>query len=94
MKIRLVTALLAAFLSTGAIAQDAPAGFADAASAALQAYPSAGLAVVRIENGAVAWSGYAGEQGPGVPASASTLFNTASADASYGVSCKYKFIFG
>lgn len=78
MKIRLVTALLAAFLSTGAIAQDAPAGFADAASAALQAYPSAGLAVVRIENGAVAWSGYAGEQGPGVPASASTLFNTAS----------------
>ncbi|WP_404402903.1 serine hydrolase domain-containing protein [Pelagibacterium halotolerans] len=75
---RLVAILLAVFFGTGALAQDTPSGFADAAASALKAYPSAGLAVVRIENGEVAWSGYAGEQAPGVPASASTLFNTAS----------------
>jgi CubicO group peptidase (beta-lactamase class C family) len=36
----------------------------------------AGIAIIR--GGHVVWTGYFGEQGPGVPASRSTMFNTAS----------------
>jgi CubicO group peptidase (beta-lactamase class C family) len=38
----------------------------------------AGAGVAIIRDGKVAWTGYYGEQGPGVPASRKTLFNTAS----------------
>ncbi|MBR9824168.1 MAG: beta-lactamase family protein, partial [Alphaproteobacteria bacterium] len=38
----------------------------------------AGLAMARIENGQLSWTHYTGEQGPGIPASADTLFNTGS----------------
>lgn len=34
--------------------------------------------MTRIERGEIVWSAYAGEQAPGVPVSAATLFNTAS----------------
>jgi CubicO group peptidase (beta-lactamase class C family) len=74
----LAAAIAAAGLGVAAWAQEPPADFAPAAAEALDTYPSAGLAVVRIVGGEIAWTGYAGEQGPGVPASASTLFNTAS----------------
>lgn len=65
-------------LATAACAQQPPAGFADAAAELLDTYPSAGLAVVHIVDGEIAWEGYAGEQAPGVPAGPATLFNTAS----------------
>jgi CubicO group peptidase (beta-lactamase class C family) len=38
----------------------------------------AGAGVVVIRAGRVVWSGYYGEQGPGVPATRTTMFNTAS----------------
>ena len=74
----ITAAIAAAGLGTAAWAQNAPAEFAPAAAEALETYPSAGVAMVRIVDGEIAWEGYAGEQGPGVPANASTLFNTAS----------------
>lgn len=45
---------------------------------ALATYPSAGMAIVRIQDGEIAWSAHAGEQGPSVPVDEATLFNTAS----------------
>ncbi len=38
----------------------------------------AGIGIARIEDGKVAWSGYWGEQSPGVPVSEQTAFNAAS----------------
>jgi len=38
----------------------------------------AGVGVVVLRGGQIAWSGYYGEQGPGIPTSARTLFNGAS----------------
>lgn len=38
----------------------------------------AGVGVALIRDGRLAWTGYYGEQGPGVPASRTTMFNTAS----------------
>lgn len=78
MMLRLLPALLAICIAGTCGAETPPAGFHAAATSALASFPSAGLAVVRIEDGAIVWSGYAGEQAPGIPASASTLFNTAS----------------
>ncbi len=44
----------------------------------LSEYDAAGAGIGVIENGEVVWTGYYGEQGPGIPASASTVFNMAS----------------
>jgi CubicO group peptidase (beta-lactamase class C family) len=44
----------------------------------LREYKAAGAGVAIIDRGEVVWTGYYGEQGPGVPASAKTVFNTAS----------------
>ncbi|MEO7730944.1 MAG: serine hydrolase domain-containing protein [Kofleriaceae bacterium] len=44
----------------------------------LRAYKAAGAGVAILEHGAVVWTGYYGEQGPGVLASAKTVFNSAS----------------
>jgi len=44
----------------------------------LRDYHVAGAGVAILEHGAVVWTGYYGEQGPGVPATARTVFNTAS----------------
>ncbi|MEM8770307.1 MAG: serine hydrolase domain-containing protein [Pseudomonadota bacterium] len=38
----------------------------------------AGVGIAVIQNGETVWTGYYGEQGPGAPASAQTVFNTAS----------------
>ncbi|MDH5824995.1 serine hydrolase [Luteimonas sp. RD2P54] len=74
---------LAGCSATGAARQDLPpevdAAALDAAFAALvrrNAINTAGVAVIR--DGRVAWTGYYGEQSPGVPASETTLFNVAS----------------
>lgn len=39
---------------------------------------AAGVGIAIIRNGALVWQGYYGEQAPGVPASETTVFNTAS----------------
>lgn len=44
----------------------------------LRDYRAAGAGVAIIEHGKVVWTGYYGEQGPGVPVTAKTVFNTAS----------------
>jgi CubicO group peptidase (beta-lactamase class C family) len=44
----------------------------------LREHKVAGAGVAIIEHGAVVWTGYDGEQGPGVPATARTVFDTAS----------------
>lgn len=44
----------------------------------LREYRVAGAGVALIRDGAVVWTGYYGEQAPGVPVSARTVFNTAS----------------
>jgi CubicO group peptidase (beta-lactamase class C family) len=44
----------------------------------LKQYKVAGAGIAIIQAGKVQWTGYYGEQGPGVPASAKTVFNSAS----------------
>ncbi|MCC7054632.1 MAG: beta-lactamase family protein [Gemmatimonadaceae bacterium] len=44
----------------------------------LRDYHSAGVGIGIIRGGELVWTGYYGEQAPGVPVSASTVFNTAS----------------
>jgi CubicO group peptidase (beta-lactamase class C family) len=44
----------------------------------LKRHGAAGAAVAVIRSGRVAWTGYYGEQAPGVPVTAGTLFNAAS----------------
>jgi len=44
----------------------------------LRTYKAAAAGVAIIEHGRVVWTGYYGEQGPGAPATARTVFNTAS----------------
>ena len=44
----------------------------------LTQYDAAGVGVGIISNGELAWTGYYGEQGPGVPVTSQTVFNTAS----------------
>jgi CubicO group peptidase (beta-lactamase class C family) len=44
----------------------------------LREHKAAGAGVAIIERGKVVWTGYYGEQGPGIPATARTVFNTAS----------------
>jgi CubicO group peptidase (beta-lactamase class C family) len=44
----------------------------------LRTYHAAGAGVAIIEHGAVVWTGSYGEQGPGAPVTARTVFNTAS----------------
>ncbi|MEM8995945.1 MAG: serine hydrolase domain-containing protein [Acidobacteriota bacterium] len=44
----------------------------------LEAHRVAGAGVGILEGGELVWTGYYGEQGPGVPASARTVWNTAS----------------
>ncbi|WP_439635606.1 serine hydrolase domain-containing protein [Oceanicaulis sp.] len=79
----LLAGLLASGLSTTALAQseppvERPASIDALIEEALTLYPSAGLAIIRIEDGERAWAAYGGEQGPGVPVTEDTLFNTAS----------------
>ncbi len=74
----LAPTVAAIVFGTAALAQQPPETFATAAASALAHYPSAGVAVVRIVDGEIGWTGYAGEQGPGTPVTRSTLFNTAS----------------
>lgn len=84
MTIRILLAgLLVGGLSCAALAQtEPPVERPDTIDAlieeALTLYPSAGLAIVRIEDGERSWAAYGGEQGPGVPVTEDTLFNTAS----------------
>jgi len=44
----------------------------------LREFHAAGAGVAIIDQGKVTWTGYYGEQGPGIPASAKTVFNVAS----------------
>ncbi|MEM1181126.1 MAG: serine hydrolase domain-containing protein [Acidobacteriota bacterium] len=44
----------------------------------LATHKAAGVGIGVLEGGELVWTGYYGEQGPGVPASADTVFNTAS----------------
>ncbi len=44
----------------------------------LKQYDAAGAGVGIIRNGELAWTGYYGQQGPGVPVTSKTVFNTAS----------------
>jgi CubicO group peptidase (beta-lactamase class C family) len=44
----------------------------------LREHKAAGAGIAIIERGKVVWTGYYGAQGPGIPASARTVFNTAS----------------
>src|SRR4029079_14613509 len=44
----------------------------------LAEYKVAGVGIGVIRDGVLVWEGYYGEQGPGVPVSAKTVFNTAS----------------
>jgi CubicO group peptidase (beta-lactamase class C family) len=44
----------------------------------LREHKAAGAGIAIIEHGQVVWTGYYGEQGPGVPATARTVFNAAS----------------
>ncbi|MEO1406902.1 MAG: serine hydrolase domain-containing protein [Pseudomonadota bacterium] len=45
---------------------------------ALVEHKVAGVGIAVIEDAEIVWTGYFGEQGPGVPASKATVFNTAS----------------
>ncbi|WP_430430640.1 serine hydrolase domain-containing protein [Oceanicaulis sp.] len=79
----LLAGLLTGGLTATAFAQpqpavERPADIDALIEEALTLYPSAGLAIIRIEDGDKSWSAYGGEQGPGVPVSEDTLFNTAS----------------
>lgn len=78
-------------LTLSACAAVVPASTADSSSAyrpptaldariaaALQRPSIAGLGIAVIRNGETVWTGYYGEQAPGVPVNASTMFNTAS----------------
>ncbi|MEM7666612.1 MAG: serine hydrolase domain-containing protein [Pseudomonadota bacterium] len=58
--------------------QAVPAAVDAVAKQALEQPNIAGIGVARIEDGAVVWTGYWGEQSPGVPVSGRTAFNTAS----------------
>lgn len=84
---------VAAGLALCAPAAAAPAAEPDAASPGRYAPPAGleaalteiaaranigGLGLAVIRDGAVVWTGYRGEQAPGVPVSAATVFNTAS----------------
>lgn len=80
-------ALALAALSSLAIAQpsaanpapyEPPAALAPAIEAIVARPNVAGLGLAVIEDGAVVWTGYYGEQAPGVPVSEETVFNTAS----------------
>ncbi|MBV7266742.1 serine hydrolase domain-containing protein [Erythrobacter ani] len=55
-----------------------PAEVIKVATNALEQDNIAGIAMARIENGEVVWTGYWGEQSPGIPVTADTAFNTAS----------------
>ncbi|MEM7690237.1 MAG: serine hydrolase domain-containing protein [Pseudomonadota bacterium] len=72
----------ATLASTALLAQapqtPVPQAVSEAAEAALAQPNIAGIGIARIENGAVQWTGYWGEQSDGVPVSDQTAFNTAS----------------
>ena len=44
----------------------------------LERYDAAGVGVGIVTNGELVWTGYYGEQGPGIPVTAATVFNAAS----------------
>ncbi|MBD2841452.1 serine hydrolase domain-containing protein [Erythrobacter rubeus] len=71
-------ALAAPQLSARSETGSAPAEVSEVAAAALERDNIAGIGMARIEDGAVVWTGYWGEQSPGVPVTAETAFNTAS----------------
>ncbi|MEM7703723.1 MAG: serine hydrolase domain-containing protein [Pseudomonadota bacterium] len=72
----------AACASTASLAQppqmDVPSAVSKAAQTALAQPNIAGIGIARIEDGAVQWTGYWGEQSGGVPVTDQTAFNTAS----------------
>lgn len=57
---------------------DVPSQVVAAARAALERPNIAAIGIARIEDGEVVWTGYWGEQSPGVPVTEQTAFNTAS----------------
>ncbi|MEM9500369.1 MAG: serine hydrolase domain-containing protein [Pseudomonadota bacterium] len=59
-------------------AQEVPAAVDAVAARALEQPNIAGIGIARIEDGTVVWTGYWGEQSPGVPVTERTAFNTAS----------------
>ena len=65
---------------TPATQRSAPAAVEAIASKALEQPNIAGIGMARIEDGAVVWTGYWGEQSDGVPVTADTAFNTACSD--------------
>lgn len=70
---------LALSAAPGAAKDASPKTALDASVSGLLAkYHAAGAGVVVVRNYAVAWSGFYGEQAPGVPASPRTMFNGAS----------------
>ena len=75
-----ISAHLAVCFSGLALGQPpGPPEHIDNKAEALVAQPGiAGLGIAAIEAGKVAWVGYYGEQGPGVPVTSETMFNTAS----------------
>lgn len=58
--------------------QSAPQAVEALAKRALEQPNIAGIGMARIEDGSVVWSGYWGEQSPGVPVTEETAFNVAS----------------
>ena len=80
MRNHVVSAVLVVCLCPLALAQPAaPPDAVDQKAEELVANPGiGGLGIASIENGEIAWVGYYGEQGPGVPVSSDTMFNTAS----------------
>jgi len=63
---------------TPALSHGAPAAVDTIAKKAVEQPNIAGIGIARIEDGAVIWTGYWGEQSDGVPVTADTAFNTAS----------------
>ncbi|MGB3470410.1 MAG: serine hydrolase domain-containing protein [Erythrobacter sp.] len=65
-------------IEANAPSQTAPAAVDAVATKALEQPNIAGIGIARIEDGAVVWTGYWGEQSAGVPVTEETAFNTAS----------------
>lgn len=74
--------LFALSISTGSLAASAafvpPRALETEITAALERRNVGGLGLAVIRDGKVVWTGYYGEQAPGVPVTAQTMFNTAS----------------
>ncbi len=69
---------LAGAIALACTAACAPTSVETAAVQGLSEFPSAGMAIIRLEAGEVVSAAYVGEAGPGRPAEADTLFNVGS----------------